>query len=89
MKQSPDLQKAQDSMKPGVITLYGFLGTDERNLIDILIDDNGVVKRLGADYESAVEEGRRLSVEELVSYASQAIAALEVETAEVADQAMV
>ena len=50
---------------------------------------SSLATRLGADYESAVEEGRRLSVEELVSYASQAIASLEVETAEVADQATV
>lgn len=47
MKQSPELQKAQESMQPGVITLHGFLGPDERNLVDMLIDDDGVVKRLG------------------------------------------
>ena len=47
MKQSPELQKAQESMKPGAITLYGFLGPDDRNLIDILTEDDGSVKRLG------------------------------------------
>ncbi len=51
MKQSPELQKAQESMRPGAITLYGFLGSDERNLIDILTDDDGVVKRLGLSHE--------------------------------------
>ena len=51
MKQSPQLQKAQESMQPGVITLYGFLGPDERNLIDILTEDDGVVKRLGLSHE--------------------------------------
>lgn len=47
MKQSPQLQNAQDSMQPGVITLHGFLGPDQRNLIDILTEDDGTVKRLG------------------------------------------
>jgi hypothetical protein len=63
MKQSPELQKAQESMKPGAITLYGFLGTDERNLIDILTEDDGAVKRLGLSHEhiaSRMEELRGL-----------------------------
>ncbi|MCF7953306.1 MAG: hypothetical protein K9K78_04455 [Spirochaetales bacterium] len=47
MKQSPQLTDIQEQMKPGVITLDGFLGTDKRNLIDILIDDDGTVRRLG------------------------------------------
>ena len=38
-------------MKPGAITLYGFLGPDERNLIDILTEDDGTVKRLGLSHE--------------------------------------
>lgn len=55
MKQSPQLQKVQDQMKPGVITLYGFLGTDGRNLIDILTEDDGEVKRLGLSHEQIGE----------------------------------
>lgn len=51
MKQSPQLQKVQEQMKPGVITLHGFLGTDDRNLIDILTEDDGSVKRLGLTHE--------------------------------------
>jgi len=51
MKQSPELQRAQESMRPGVITLYGFLGPDDRNLIDILTDDDGTVKRLGLTHD--------------------------------------
>ena len=57
MKQSPQMQKVQESMQPGVITLYGFLGPDERNLIDILTEDDGVVKRLGLSHEHI---GRRM-----------------------------
>ncbi len=52
MKQSPLLQHIQQQMKPGVITLDGFLGTDERNLIDILIDDDGTVRRLGRTHRA-------------------------------------
>ncbi len=47
MKQSPLLQQIQEQMKPGVITLSGFLGTDTRNLVEILIDDEAAVRRLG------------------------------------------
>lgn len=57
MKQSPDLSIAQANMKPGVITLQGFLGPDDRNLIDILTEDDGEVKRLGLSHEQI---GRRM-----------------------------
>lgn len=52
MKQSPLLKQIQEQMKPGVITLDGFLGTDERNLIDILIEDDGTVRRLGRTHRA-------------------------------------
>lgn len=55
MKQSPQLQHVQEQMKPGVLTLHGFLGTDERNLIDILIEDDGTVKRLGLTHQQLGE----------------------------------
>ena len=57
MKQSPELSIAQKNMRPGVITLYGFLGPDDRNLIDILTEDDGKVKRLGLSHELI---GRRM-----------------------------
>ena len=38
-------------MRPGVITLHGFLGPDDRNLIDILTEDDGEVNRLGLSHE--------------------------------------
>jgi hypothetical protein len=66
VKQSPELTIAQNNMRPGVITLYGFLGPDDRNLIDILIEDDGEVKRLGLTHERIAgrmeelrEEGKR------------------------------
>lgn len=56
MKQSPQLQKIQEQMKPGVITLHGFLGSDDRNLIDILTEDDGSVKRLGLTHEQIAQK---------------------------------
>lgn len=47
MKQTPRMQRIQDAMKPGVITLQGFLGKDTRNLADILLEDDAEVRRLG------------------------------------------
>ena len=51
MKQTPQMQRIQDNMQPGIITLHGFMGTDSRNLIDILIDDDAVIKRMGLTHE--------------------------------------
>lgn len=47
MKQPPQLAKAENSMKPGVLTKEGFLGTDGRHLTDILTEDEAEVARLG------------------------------------------
>jgi hypothetical protein len=55
MKQSPQLTKIQDQMRPGVITLDGFLGHDTRNLIDILIEDDGKVRRMGLSHQQIAE----------------------------------
>lgn len=60
MKQSPELQKIQESMRPGAISLEGFLGTDDRNLIDILTDDDGKVKRLGLSHEQIAARMQQL-----------------------------
>lgn len=46
MKQTVQMKMIQEKMKPGVITRDGFLGSDNRNLIDILIDDDETVKRM-------------------------------------------
>ncbi|MFA5513971.1 MAG: hypothetical protein WDA17_03525 [Sphaerochaetaceae bacterium] len=45
MKQSPEYDYIEKQMQPGVITLDGFLGTDKRKLIEILIEDEGIVQR--------------------------------------------
>lgn len=51
MKQTEQMKEIQERMKPGVITLDGFLGADDRNLIDILVEDEAEVKRLNLTNE--------------------------------------
>jgi hypothetical protein len=51
MKQTVQMKQAQERMRPGVITRDGFLGTDSRNLIDILVDDDASVKRMSVSHQ--------------------------------------
>ena len=39
MKQSPLLDRIQGNMQPGKLTVYGFLGEDDRKLADIIHED--------------------------------------------------
>ncbi len=52
MKQTAEMDKVQHNMRPGCITLKGLLGEDRRNLVDILIEDDAEVKRLGTTHEA-------------------------------------
>jgi len=51
VKQTPDFDKIQENMRAGSITGPGFLGHDERNLVDIISDDQAKVKELGLTNE--------------------------------------
>ena len=51
MKQTIQLQQAQDRMRPGFITRDGFLGNDSRQLIEILTEDDAEVKKLGVTHQ--------------------------------------
>lgn len=51
MKQTVQMNIIQDHMQPGVITLEGFLGTDQRKLIDILSEDYGSVNNLKLSHQ--------------------------------------
>ncbi|KUK79295.1 hypothetical protein V512_000845 [Mesotoga sp. Brook.08.105.5.1] len=51
MKQTPDFDKIQENMRAGSITGPGFLGHDERNLVDIISEDQAKVKELGLTNE--------------------------------------
>lgn len=59
MKMSPEYVKAQANMQPGVITSDGFLGDDKRPLVDIIADDENIMKRLDLDFDEVVAEMRR------------------------------
>jgi hypothetical protein len=58
MKMTPEFQKAQENMKPGVITADGFMGNDDRNLIDIIIEDEELLSTLNITFDSIVEKLR-------------------------------
>ena len=77
MKQTPQMQKIEENMRPGVITLDGFLGSDSRNLIDILIEDDADVKRLGYTHKGiaarmiALRDSGKMGLGEFVSIGSR------------------
>lgn len=60
MKMAPEYVKAQANMQPGVITSDGFLGDDKRPIIDIIADDENIMKRLGMDIDEVVQRMRDL-----------------------------
>ena len=49
MKENPAMKKVIQNMKPGVISLHGFLGSDRRSIEDIIDHDRGELERLGVD----------------------------------------
>lgn len=50
MKESPQLKEIEAQMKPGVLTLHGFLGNDTRSLVEILDADEAEVRRHGTSH---------------------------------------
>ncbi len=52
MKQTANLDRFQQNMRPGVITLDGMLGRDARRLIDILDEDAAAVRRLKTTHQT-------------------------------------
>ncbi|WP_319562464.1 hypothetical protein [Marispirochaeta sp.] len=52
MKQTQQMKRAQANMAPGVLTLDGFLGRDQRHLVDIIIEDEAAVQRLDVSHEA-------------------------------------
>ncbi len=51
MKQTVQMDTIQHNMQPGVLSLEGFIGTDTRKLVDILIEDDAAVKRLNLTHQ--------------------------------------
>ncbi|WP_455383713.1 hypothetical protein [Salinispira pacifica] len=60
MKMSPEYVKAQANMQPGVITQDGFLGNDNRNLTDIIEQDEELMTSVGLEWETVVSRMRHL-----------------------------
>ncbi len=56
MKQTPQMKKIQENMKPGVLTLHGFLGTDTRDLVEIMEEDAAEVRRLGTTHRAIADK---------------------------------
>lgn len=66
MKMSPELKKAQENMQPGNITADGFLGDEDRPIVDIIEADEEEMNKLEIDYAGLVslmkyftEEGKK------------------------------
>lgn len=60
MKQSVQMDRVQQNMRPGRITRDGFLGADGRKLVEILIEDDATVKRMGLAHEQIAQRMRVL-----------------------------
>jgi hypothetical protein len=60
MKLSPEMKKIAENMRPGVITVNGFLGDDHRDLIQILDEDDNTVKSLGLTHQQIADKMRDL-----------------------------
>lgn len=60
MKMSPEYVKAQANMQAGVITSDGFMGTDHRNLTDIIEQDEELMTSVGLEWEPVVARMRHL-----------------------------
>jgi len=60
MKMSPEYAKAQANMQPGVITSDGFLGEDNRPIVEIISEDEAKLEQLHVDVEDAVERMHHL-----------------------------
>jgi len=56
MKMSPEYKKIQESLLPGVITASGFLGDDKRSVIDIIEDDEEMMRHYDLDYDSVIKK---------------------------------
>ncbi len=61
MKQTPELDLVQAKMQPGVLTLKGFLGSDDRKLADIIAADQQCFAQLGVTAQQIAEKLQQLA----------------------------
>lgn len=55
MKMSPEFVRAMHNMQPGEITADGFLGDDERSLVDIIAADEAAMARQEMTFDESSE----------------------------------
>ncbi len=60
MKQTADMDRHQQNMRPGAITLRGMLGDDTRNLDGILAADAAAVRRLNTTHAAIADRMQEL-----------------------------
>ncbi|MGJ8454675.1 hypothetical protein ACSFC1_05150 [Pseudothermotoga sp. U03pept] len=60
MKMSPEFIEAQKNMKPGVISSVGFLGDDERDLAQIIQEDELLMSRFQLDFDEVAKWMERI-----------------------------
>lgn len=53
---SPEFKKAQENMKPGVITADGFLGEDRRSVVKIIAADEKRMEKLGLRFDETAQK---------------------------------
>jgi hypothetical protein len=55
MKQSPSMERIQENMQPGRLTINGFLGEDDRKLVDIIYEDHENITAAGFTNEEIAD----------------------------------
>ncbi len=63
VKQSPELDRVEQNMRPMCLCAEGFLGDDPRRLIEILTEDQGTVNSLGLSHEVIAQRLRAITEE--------------------------
>jgi hypothetical protein len=56
MKENPAMKKVAENMKPGVISLHGFMGNDKRNIELIIDHDAAELERFGVSTEEIADK---------------------------------
>jgi len=68
MKQTPDEKKIQKKMQPGLITLEGFLGNDNRHYHEIIEEDLRLLDKLSITKEQIADKLQKITDQAFESY---------------------
>jgi hypothetical protein len=72
MKQTPEEVLIQERLKPGAVTLDGFLGNDNRHYHDIIAEDLDKIKELGITKEEIANRLDYFTDKALMNYDEEA-----------------